>query len=83
MTFENIVAKGEIAHLLWPHCFYLYLTIKLSFLEIFQVFVTLFSKLCAADLLYVGKGLPIFKVLFVLTQKPAVRKEYLVHCYDH
>ena len=32
MTFENIVAKGEIAHdeqfLLWPQCFQFYLTIK-------------------------------------------------------
>ena len=60
MTFENIVAKGEIAHddkfLLWPQSFQLYLTIKLSFMEIFQVFVTVFSKSPAADLLYVGKG---------------------------
>ena len=59
-TFENILAKGEIAHneqfLLWPQCFQLYLSIKLSFIEIFQVFVTMFSKLSAADFLYVGKG---------------------------
>ena len=44
MTFENIVAKGEIAHdeqfLLRSQCFQLYLTIKLSFMEIFQAFVT-------------------------------------------
>ena len=56
------MAKGEIAHdeqfLLWPQCFQLYLTMKLSFMEIFEVFVTMFSKLSAADLLYiVGKGL--------------------------
>ena len=60
MIFENIVAKGEIAHdqqfLLWPQSFQLYLIIKLSFMEIFQVFVTMFSKSSAADLLYVGKG---------------------------
>ena len=60
MTFENIVAKGEIAHHeqfhLWQQCFQLYLTIKLSLMEIFQGFVTMFSKLSAADLLYVGKG---------------------------
>ena len=60
MTFENIEAKGEIAHdeqfLLWPQCFQLYLTIELSFMEIFQVFVTIFLKSSAADLLYVGKG---------------------------
>ena len=57
MTFKNIVAKGENAHdeifLLWPQCFQLYLTIKLSFMEIFQVFVTMFSKWSAADLSYV------------------------------
>ena len=43
MTFVNIVAKGEIAHdeqfLLWPHFFKLYITIELSFME---VFVTVF-----------------------------------------
>ena len=54
------MAKGEIAHdeqcLPWPHCFQFYLTIKQSFIEIFQVFVTMFSKSSAADLLYVGKG---------------------------
>ena len=33
-----------------------YFTIKLSFMEIFQVFVTMFLKSSAADLLYVGKG---------------------------
>ena len=52
-TFENIVAKGEIAHdeqfLLWPQYFQLYLMIKLSFMEIFQVFFTMFSKSSAAD----------------------------------
>ena len=59
MSFENIVAKSEIAHdkqfLLWPQCFQLNLTIKLSFMEIFQVFVTFFQS-HAADLLFVGKG---------------------------
>ena len=47
------MVKGEIAHHeqfhLWPQCFQLYLTIKLSFMEIFHVFVTLFSKSSAAD----------------------------------
>ena len=56
--FENIVAKGGIAHdeqfHLLPQCFQPYLTIKLFFMVIFQVFVTMFSKSCAADLLYVG-----------------------------
>ena len=60
MTFENVVAKGEIAHHeqfhLWPQRFQLYLTIKLSFMDILQIFVTMFSKSSAADLLYVGKG---------------------------
>ena len=59
-TFENIVAKGEIAHdeqfHLSPQCFQLYLTIKLSFMEIIQVFVTMLLKSSAADWLYVGKG---------------------------
>ena len=48
------MAKGEIAKgeqfLLWPQCFQLYLTIKLSFKDIFQVFVNTFSKLSAVDL---------------------------------
>ena len=59
-TLENIVAKGEIDHdeqfLLWPQCVQLYLTIKLSFMEIFHVFVDMFPKASAADLMYVGKG---------------------------
>ena len=59
VTFENIVAKGKIAHdeqfLLWPQCFQLYLEIKLSFMEIFLFFATIFSKSSVADLFYVGK----------------------------
>ena len=68
-TFENIVAKCEIAHdeqfLLLPQCFQLYLTIKQSVLEIFQVFVTMFSILSAAVVLYmyVGKGYMITQVM--------------------
>ena len=50
------MAKREIAHD-EPQGFQLYLTIKLTFMEIFQVCVTLFSKSSAADLFYVGKGL--------------------------
>ena len=50
MTFENIVAKDEFAYdeqiLLWPQCFQLNFTIKLSFIEIFQVFVTVFKGVC-------------------------------------
>ena len=57
MTFENIVAKGEIAHdeqfLLRPQCFQLYLSNKLFLMEIFQVFVYMFSKSNASDLSYV------------------------------
>ena len=54
--FENIVAKGEIAHdeqfLLWPQCFQIYLTIKLSF-----KFLSLcFQSRLLYDLLYVRKG---------------------------
>ena len=54
------MTKGEIAHdeqfLLWPQGFQLYFTIKLSFMETFQVFVTIITKSFAEDLLYVGKG---------------------------
>ena len=60
MTFDNIGAKGEIAHdeqfQLWQQCFQLYLTIELSFTEIYSVFATMFSKLSATELLFVGKG---------------------------
>ena len=34
-------------------------------MEIFQVFVTMFSKSSAADLLYVGKGLPNYNNLLL------------------
>ena len=58
-NFENIVAKGEIDHdeqfLIWPQCFHIDLTIRLSFMEI-KVSVSLFSKSSALNLLYVGKG---------------------------
>ena len=61
---KTLLAKGEIAHHEqfhhWPQCFQLYLTISLSFLEMFQVSVIMFSKSFAADLLYVGKGLTLF-----------------------
>ena len=54
------MAKAKIAHdeqfPYWAQCFQLYLKIKLSFLEIVQVFVTMFLKSSGADLLYVGKG---------------------------
>ena len=59
-TFETIVRKGEIAQneefLLLPHSFWLYFIIYLSFLAIFHICNNLFSKLSAADILYVGKG---------------------------
>ena len=48
MDIENIVAKSEIAHdeqfPIWPKGFQHYLTIKLSFMEIFKVFDTMFPK---------------------------------------
>ena len=60
-TFENIVAKGEIAHdeqfFLCPQCFILYLTIKLSFMEIFQVFVIYAFKVVCYKFVVCGKGL--------------------------
>ena len=47
-TFENIVAKGEIAHnkqfLLRPQCFQLYLTIKLSLMDIFRFLSQFFQS---------------------------------------
>ena len=60
-TFEDIVAKGEIAlyyeqFLFWQQCFQLYLTIQLYFIEIFHVFVNMLSKSSASELLHVGKG---------------------------
>ena len=58
MNFENIVPKGEIAHdelfLLLAQCFQLCKLILLSFTEIFRIFVNMFSKSSAVDLLYVG-----------------------------
>ena len=57
MTFEIIVAKGEIAQnnqfLLFPQCFLLFLIIQLK--EMFHVFANKFSKSTAVDLLYEGK----------------------------
>ena len=59
MTFENNVAKGEIAHdeqfLLWPQCFQVYLTIKLSFMEIFQVF-SIKASVTDVSWIIAGKG---------------------------
>ena len=52
--FENILAKGEIVHL--SPSTTTFSTIKLSFIEIVKVFVTMFSKSSAAELLYMGKG---------------------------
>ena len=46
--------KGEIDQ---PKCFQCFYKIKLSYMEIFHVFVRLFSKKSAADLLYMGMGL--------------------------
>ena len=53
-TFENVVAKGEIAHdelfHILPQCFQLYLMFKLSFMEMFHIFANMFSKSSAAEL---------------------------------
>ena len=58
--FENIVTKEEIAKneqfLLLSLCFQLYSIIVLSFKGSFQKNSGMFSKLSAADFLYVGKG---------------------------
>ena len=45
---DLIVPKKNF--LIWQKCF------ELSFKEIFQIFVTMFSKSSDSDLLYVGKG---------------------------
>ena len=54
------MTDGEIAHdeqfLHWQQCFQIYLTIKISFMDIFQVFDTMFSMSSTADLFYVGEG---------------------------
>ena len=59
-TFENIVTKGDITHgeefLCLPQCFQLYSMNKLSFMVVYYIFAQMFSKLSAADLLYVEKG---------------------------
>ena len=59
-TFENIVARDEIAQnkqfLLLSQCFQLYLITLLSFFEILHVFPSMFQMSYAAELLYVGKG---------------------------
>ena len=65
-TFEDIVAKEEIAHnneqflFSWPQYFQLFSIIILSHIHrrLFMYFSCIFSKLSAADLLFVGKGLP-------------------------
>ena len=61
MTFENIVAKGEIAHddqfPLLPQCFQIYLMIKLSFTEIFHIFSIILFKLVCCRIVVCGKGL--------------------------
>ena len=59
-TFENIVAKEEIAHneqfLLLSPCFQRCSIIVLSFKVSLQLSSGMFLKSSAADLLYVGKG---------------------------
>ena len=59
-TFENTVKKEEFAkkeqflHL--SQCFQLFSVIIATFIELFRVFATMFSKSSAAELLYVVKG---------------------------
>ena len=72
-TFENIMAKGEIAHdeqfPLFPQCFQLYLMIKLSFMELFHIFAIIFSKSSAAELSYVEmvkENLTLFDIAYFL-----------------
>ena len=64
MTFENIVAKGEIVQnehlLLFPSCFQLCAVIIPPFIENFNVCIYMFSKLSAADILYMGNGKELF-----------------------
>ena len=53
MTFENTDL---------PQCFQLFSVTTLSLLEVFHIFAQTFSRLSAADLLYMGKG---FNALFL------------------
>ena len=80
MTFENIGAKGEIAYgeqfLLWPQCFQHHLTIKLSFMEIFQVFVIVFSKSSAAC----GKGST--DIIVINQQIQSSRTDHITRNYN-
>ena len=62
-TFENIVAKGEIAkknisicHNIFNSIYYIYIN-KLSLIEIFFIFEKKLLKSSATYFLYVGKGL--------------------------
>ena len=60
MTFEDIVAKGNIAQIeqyfLWPQCFQLYSIEIFKFSETFQIFVHMFEKSSAVDLVQVVKS---------------------------
>ena len=54
MNFENSLAKVDDEQFLsnfFPKCFQFYLTIKLSAMEIFQMFANILCKSAAADLL--------------------------------
>ena len=59
-TFENIVAKGEIAHdeqfILLSQCFQLNSIINIQLKHFLLNFVKMFSKSSAAECLDLGKG---------------------------
>ena len=65
-TFENIVAKWEIAHyeqfLLLPHCFQRYQFIILSFIDIFHSFVDIFFEVACCRFVVCGKGLQVIVI---------------------
>ena len=56
MTFENIVAKGEIAHDEQFHLLQRYFQLTLEFIltviDYFHIFVQIISKMSAAEFVY-------------------------------
>ena len=60
MTFENIVAKGEIAQnvqfLLFPQCFLLYQKLKPIFVHALYIFPQMLSERNTLKIVYQGKG---------------------------
>ena len=69
-TKEEIVKNEQF--LLLPQCFQLHSIFILSFIKIYHIFVALFSKSSAAELLHVGKGYPTLNYLRAIKVKYVV-----------